>query len=450
MNSTQFTSWQNGLTPYGELFIERLEDIQFTFLPEDVWQTYSFVLLNPEPVSVSINIEISQDFLVKTLNFDKAFIWIKIVTLSAIPLFLFQILLKATPDDLRDKIIFRILPAKYREYSHAEKKHFPILFIALVIVSILCFTLSVTFSQRADNAFIIINEIWKDYYYRFAIESLFLCILLITLFAFAMILWNFFYYPLTVQNYPNLELYKLHIKTELNFIKKLVIEPYHIIFLICFSAIPFLILRFTNNFLLYMSSFSLFIIYVTYIVSLASLKTQKELYDLFKDFEYTQALLSTGVIFSIIVVFAIRIILPIQVIISKYILDRSILLSHISNPGLLTSHSVVEYFVDYVIPVSAFSIPLAMLIVYYSFVFFENFYLPRKKEFKNIKVQKNILRDTLFGLVFFFAVFGLSLWLQSLLKPLDFRGILISLGSSFIASSFRNYLEAMKTLTKPE
>jgi hypothetical protein len=45
---------------------------------------------------------------------------------------------------------------------------------------------------------------------------------------------------------------------------------------------------------------------------------------------------------------------------------------------------------------------------------------------------------------FFRATFALNLWLQSLLTVIDPQRVLISLTSSFIASSFRNYLEAIR------
>jgi hypothetical protein len=123
---------------------------------------------------------------------------------------------------------------------------------------------------------------------------------------------------------------------------------------------------------------------------------------------------------------------PILDLIFAYIVKSSVLAI-----TQILQFNKIEFF-NIINPFFLYTFPLYTVIYYYLFVFFLILYLPKNKEIKDILVE------LILELIFFFVIFGLNLWLQSFLITIDPQTVLISLLSSFIASSLRRYLEDIK------
>jgi len=447
MNNTQFECWKNGSEPVGEVSKEKLQNAQLLFSPEDTWGWYYLVLLNSEDINVNVHIEIFQTFLVKILNYEYAFAWLKIALLSAIPLFILPLPLRVTLDNIMDWIGYKTLPRKYKNYAEegvlaGKRLSFHVL---LIIVGFVCLLANLYVSSLL-NYFTFTGDIWRDYFCRFSILTMLLYVMLLTIFSLTLMLWNFFYLPLTSKFYPNLEVYRKHTKIYYDILVTLLKSPLSIIFYFLFSIFVFSLLMQEIDVSTYLYLLILpFTIYLGYIVSLAYFKTQQKVTTKPEiDFKHVKASFSTGILISVIGINIMWTSFPLLNIISQHILDRSILIAQCSVSGACSSKGILGFF-NNIIPIIAYLIPLGGLFLYYSFVFFSVLCLRRKKEFTNVPLPANVLAECMWDLAFFFIVFGLSLWLQSLITPLDFQKILLSLASSFIASSFREYLKTMRT-----
>jgi hypothetical protein len=228
--------------------------------------------------------------------------------------------------------------------------------------------------------------------------------------------------------------------------KNLLTSPSSVFLVIFFASLILSVVHTTEaEFLHYFSILMLILgLYIGYINGLAYLKTQKLVKTRsLTDFNYIKAEIASVAMLSIIIVYGFKQFSTFLNVFSKYIVGKNIFI--LSRPSLLPSITgLLTGLTDFFLPYVAYIFPLVVLTMYYFFVFSCIFLLPRKEEFRSIRIPRIILDDLAFELIFFFIVFSLSLWFQSLFTAVDLQQIPISLGASFIASSFRNYLEAMK------
>ena len=448
MNSTQFEYWKNNFIPMAEISKEKLQDTQLLFSPKNTWGRYYLVLINPENNDLHVHIEIFQEFIVKVLDYNYAFTWLEISLVSLILLLILPFPLRVTLDDIMDRITCTLLPAKYRDYAEEYicARRLQVFHMVLTLATFILFIVNLYISSLL-NRFILVDDIWRDYWYRYSILSMILCVMFLIIFSLTVMLWNLFYLPLNSKYYPDLRVYKKHIKIYSEFLGMLLKGSRSIIFYFILSISIFVIciLNQEMDFPTFLCLCILpFMIYLGYVTSLAYFKTQRKVAtkpDI--DFKRIKASYSTFILISVIGINILFTSLPLLNLVSQRILDRSILIAKCSISGIWTSEDILVFF-NNILPTIAYSIPLIGLFLYYSFIFF-SILLRRKKEFMNICLPVNVLAECIWDLTFFFTVFRLSLWLQFLITPLNFKKILISLISSFIASSFREYLRAMKS-----
>jgi hypothetical protein len=457
MNFTQFKIWQNGSMPYGEISKEKVENIQLTLFPKNVWQRYYLVFLNKENININVSIKIHQQFIIKILDYNRAFTWLKIALLSIASLFMLQYTLKVTPDDIINKWIDKITNKIFQEktWKYIKREPYQPFFIFIIIIAnSIFFIISIILSLKADVSFIIINQMWKDYLYRFLIFIFLLSVILVTFLMVAIILWHLLCLPLIRKYYSNLEIYRETTETFNKFLKELLKKPFSIIFFFCyFTLLIFMLTKELNLYLYIFTSISSFIVYIAYIGSLAYFKvfkihqiiaTNLSNTDLKATFNSTRsirienalrchkAMVNSCIIISIIIILILMIFFPILDLIFAYIVKSSVLAI-----TQILQFNKIEFF-NIINPFFLYTFPLYTVIYYYLFVFFLILYLPKNKEIKDILVE------LILELIFFFVIFGLNLWLQSFLITIDPQTVLISLLSSFIASSLRRYLEDIK------
>jgi len=464
MNSTQFKLWKNGSAPSGG--ITEKETTKLIFPPKNVWE-YFLVLVNMRNSSINVSMEVSQQFLVKRLDYGRAFIWLNIAVLSAIPLFLLQIPLKVTFWDIKNRIIEKMLPARYRKYAKAGERSFLSILTSLVFIipGAILLLVGIIFSREIDKEFgeaSLINQLFKDSLYRFLVETFLLCVVFAALFLFlGSVLWDLLNYPLKHKYYPNPEIYEKRARTEQSLLQKSLVEPQSILFYLCFSALFVLMLLFVpahqiNVYitLLFLVPLLLLALYFGYITSRVYLKTQQIFpIDPTADFKYIKATTSSFAIVSVVAVYILQAFVPFVNLTSKYIINQSILVSSIiiSAQEVSLSWIPVEVF-NYIASFLPNFIFLTILILHWSQTIFSVIYWPRKKEFKDIRLPKNILTDFVLDLLFFLVVFVFSLLItsgsssqpQSLVGTVNPQEILSSLISALIASSFEDYLEAIR------
>jgi len=461
MNSTQFKLWKNGSAPSEEITEKLTRTTRLTFSPKNVWGAYFLVLVNMRNGNISVDIEVSQQFLIKGLDYGRAFMWLKVAALSAIPLFLLQIPLKVTLDDIINRIVGKMLPARYRKYV-IEKRSFILtpFFLGIIIVGATAVLASIYFShqmidflKKLGGKSSLIDQIIEDCCYRFAVEMFLLYVALVTLFYFVFALWNLLLLPLKHKYYPDFEIYKKHTETFLSFLQKFLIKP-RILLYLCSSLSIMSVLALLTALLINIDiSFTLvawvlsplLALYFGYALSWADLKTQQIApTDPIADFKFNKALSSSVAIFSVVAVYALQAFVLFVNLTSKYIVDQAVL-------NLFSSRRIVEVFNNLasLLPNSLF---LAALVLYWSQTIFSVVYWPRKKEFKDIRLPKDILTDLILDLLFFLVVFVFSLLIisgsssqpQSLVRTVNPQEILSSLISALIASSFEDYLEAIR------
>lgn len=206
-------------------------------------------------------------------------------------------------------------------------------------------------------------------------------------------------------------------------------------------------------------------VYFGYIASLVYFKSWKKiiakkeinLKHIKNLFRYIKAVFSAGILISTVFIIMWRASFPLLNLILQYMVDRNIfvsqsiedhtltsefMLSLCTRNVLLSSERILSLFNNMIV-ILAFTAPAALLLVRYSFIFFSTLYFHKKEEFINIPLPTNALTECMLDLAFFFVVFGLNLWLQSIISSLDLHKIAWSLVSSLLAASFREYLEAI-------
>ena len=181
---------------------------------------------------MKVYMKVRQEFLVKVLDYKRAFTYLKIAILSAIPLFLLQVPLRVTPDDIIDRVRTAILPVKYRRYASAEKNtRMPIFYTCITLISILNLITVYGHSLRIPTFCIFARQILEDYLYRSALLIFIMVIFIYALLGLAYIIWTPFIYILIPRYYPDLEVYLESKRTHFNyFMKNLLTSPPSIIF----------------------------------------------------------------------------------------------------------------------------------------------------------------------------------------------------------------------------
>jgi len=444
VNATQLK--EGRISEYtAELYRGRIEKVNLSFSPSNKWQTYYLVVLNNRNNNISAHVRIRQEFVAKRPIYTNAFNWLKVGLLGILLSFILQVPLRLTVDDMGSRILGRILPTKYRKYVKAEEARMLIFHTIIAVTSILAIGEILILEGRLNEFHPVTKDILNDYFYRLFITFFLTALVLSLIFEVAEIFWRIFYCILLPKAYPNVERYRYSTSMNVRFLKEAILHPYSILFHVGLGFLAMLILLATGNgFALYIAVLAPpYVVYLSYIVSLAYLKTQKKVAsNPFNDFKLLRIGMGSAIVISIILVYGIHALVPFLSILFKNILDKSILF-HGEVKELIFSKDVIDY-IRYLEPYLAYSVPLVCIAIYYLTELFSIAYLPRKKEFQDVSVPRSLLREAGLELLFFIAVFLLSLWLESLLINLCFHYILIALLSSFIASFFRNYLEFFK------
>lgn len=443
MNSTQFWHWKNGTTPYGELFEEQIDELQQIFVPGDFWKNYFLVLLNTNNITVEVDIKILDEFLVKVVDYGRPFAFLRIAFISAVLLFLLQIPLNVTIDDLILKVEARF-HKRFKEYVVTELKGFRVLYAVNILIGLFCVIASVALSFAADR-FTYVNHIWKDYIYRYFLTFFLLSAFLGCFLTMARMFWGFLYWPLTIKFYKNRETFLRYIKTYSEILKKLLVKPFSIIFYVCWLSVLCFSSLGTELGVQILHCIGIFTsgIYLGYNLSLAYFKTQQLVVTNFiDDLRYAKAAIGSTAIISIIAVYGLKAALPLlDVVFCDYVVGKSVLVSAARIPELPTARDIFDE-LNYLIPYVAYYLPLFAIVIYYSFAFFSALYMP--KVFKDIDVSQGIRADLKFEIIFLFLVFSVSTWFESLFTTITPQKILLSLAKSFIATLFRSYLETLR------
>lgn len=438
MNSTRLSTWRNGSAPEGDFSRKGVNKTRITFSPRNAWQMHYLVLINPEDRNASVDIRVYQTFYLKVFNYDNALNWLKIAVLSGIPLFALQIPLKATPDDFKDKIYFLMVPKRYKRYELVEERPIPIFFTVIIMIVILCIMAVTHLCAEIDRMLIpnpiltIVGVLFKDYTYRFGIAHFLLGLLLTLMMICVLIFWRVSQAMLLTIHYPKLERYKKMVVFQSKLMKKLLVDPHSVMFYFFLGLMAlFLFQTGRRNATILLVAFSVF---CSYIVSQILNKTRKEFklkaHEYVRDFKYIKGVAGSAIIASIMAFYSFYPILWMLRFVSHFVLDRSVLSSYTSLscfPSWFEDICEAQPFIAYLIP-------LCMLVIYYSLVVFSRDHLPRK-----------FLREFALEPIFFISVFGISIWLQSLYAPIKAPQVTISLISSLITSSFRNYLKVLES-----
>ena len=425
-----------------------------SFSPPSTWQIYCLVVENNRGnKTTSVYIRVRQEFIVKKPIYTKAFNWLKVGILGMVLFFVLQAPLRLTLDDIMLSIENRILPVKYRKYVKGINARMPIFYSTTILAGILIISVIIGgmfYLEGLPQVSLVARSILEDYFYRFGIAWFLTFSVVEVMFVTSIIFWKILTYIPLPKLYPNAEIYRETSATYTKYLKEAMLRPYSICFHVGFLVA--LVSALVSGSILQVISLeiweliltvflSLYLVFLGYMLSIAYLKTQEKLYSsTLNDFTYEKAVMGSAILISIIFILESYALIPFLNMLLKGILDKSILYHRIR--GLCFSEEVISY-LKYVEPYVTYLVPLASIAVYYLFVLFTIVYLLRRS-FQDIRILKSLLRDTEYELLFFIVVFLLSLWLESLYTSINFRSISISLLSSFIASTFRNYLKCLK------
>ena len=466
MNDIQFKCWRNSSIASGIISKEEVDNIQLTFSPEDIWGSYHLVLVNSRETDVNVHIRLVQKFFVRVLDYRNAFEWFKIAFLAIIVLLMLPLPLGLAIDNLMFQIRRRLL-SKYGVYT--PKRPIPVFQIVLII-SIIFFLVHSCSLLPSLTHFTFVANIWEDYLYRLAISDTLLAIIFVIILSLSLNVLHFLEMLLMRKCYADPDTHRKFDKIMYNTGMLLLKRPKNIIFLVICILFLMMLNGLLPPFLNFCSELSPLIclclvpsfasVYGGYIISLAYFKTEQKIETKTEiDFKYIKAFLSTGILVSATFIIMWRASFPLLNLILQHTLDQNVLVLRCIRDGVLTSKHMLslcteneiftcEHLLSLINDLTvtfAFIVPVTFSLVRYSFIFLSILYLNKKEEFINIPLPANALNESVLDLVFFFIVFGLNLWLQSLISSFDFQKVAWSLASSFAAASFREYLEVIRS-----
>jgi len=448
MNLSQFQDWKSNSDTLVAAF-HNFTNINFEFSPKNPWSPYFLLLKNNLNSNITLNFNSEQLFLLKIFNYKNNFNWLKLSSFFLLVSLFLQYKFKIIPENLLYRFIYTVIPRRYRKFVTRIP---PIFFTVFCIILFLTILFCIYISYNIDKKFTFINQYWKDNYYRMCIEITILTIIIEAIFIIAYLFWFILHCPIVYYYYKDIEQKKEHDKIFITFLNKYLLNFYSIIFYLLNSA--WFVFIFKSNiksiFLIAFLTFSPFLIYISYLTTLTENKVNKKIYKsisvyMERNFEFYKASFGSTLILSLIIAFFINLSLFLLKPVSQFILDNGILTSNINREGLLKSAIILKDVKEF-IPVFVYYIPLSILIVYYAIIAFTVILAYLQKSIINRAYHKkvsNIIKKTFFDLIFFIMTFLSSLWLQSQLLEIKYPNILISLASSFIATSFKNYLQTL-------
>ena len=449
LNSTQFEIWKNGSTSDKTIFHD-FTRIQFAFFPEDLWNSYFLVFQNVNDSDAIITSVIEQQFLLQIFDHENSFNWLRIAALSAMASLALQFYFKITVEHVWWRIEHFYTSKKHRKYFF---KGGPILTIGLCVAGTFGICYLVFMGYRIDGMFTFVNYLVKDYYYRLYVEAIFVGVIMSFIFMLALSIWDLWHYQVLVRWYPDHEQKRKRDKAWVAFFKKYLTNLYSLIFYLPFIVWGSFVSQLGIEMLPKLIALSApFLIFIAYVAIKAEFKLQKEVVvpayqNLDLDFNYYKAGVGSGLLVSVFVVYVINYVLDISKPISRLIIDQGIIVAY-SHYNLAKGAVQVINEVKQVTFSFSYIIPLCFLIIYYSLIFFSMTPAYLTKTIKNdiyLKKTSIILKDTLWDLFLFIATFAVSTWIQSQLTPIRYQQILISLTASFIATSFKNSLQALRS-----
>jgi len=438
-NATELGVSKDLASHQGVLVIEGVNKLHLEFFPKHPWQSLQLKLRNTQNSSTTVNLEASQLFVVSVLRYDAAFAWLTAACVSVVVVFVLQLVLRVTPDDLPNMALRVMLPHKYRRYLSTQT--LPSFWAISAIIGLVLVGTSIVLASRAEANLVLTANIWEDYWYRFSASLFLLLITMIAIVTGIRILWGFVYYPLCARYYPDAVLKKQADELFIAFMRRSLLARRSLIAYGVLGVIMVLLLNSGIRLELFLAVWmAAFLIFLAHVSSRAYVKSWRRTSSApLHDFRFIRSSFGASFIVSVLFVYAFQLATPIIGAFSRGFLDKSVLVVHnMSKEWLLTSAGFAGYFKD-VTPVFAYLVPISVTIFYYFFAGFSTIQLPAE-------LKKHARSDVLADLAFFVLVFLCAIWLQSLFVQLHAQQVLISLASSFIAASFRNYLEAWRNV----
>jgi hypothetical protein len=320
-----------------------------------------------------------------------------------------------------------------------------LLFLA-IIGGLLTFGSIITEAQFKNNM-PFTSAIWTDYLYRVLVVIIILAAVFFLIVEVSLILWEPTQIPLRAKYFGSAFPRKAQIDESwgLSF-EKILTKKRYLTIIVCFLLFPLIALLFRGFPTQMITDATTFLtiwliglivgIYVAYVVVLSYGETTKYIsVSWSREVKLHKASMGSGILLMVLILFILRATVHLMQVIWKQLLDNGVLASHLSYTPFTSAH--VTILSDFVTSLVAYLVPMVATIFYYFFTIFA------KRHFSSpvwAKAQKELILDTMF----FAATFSGGLWLQSLVVPIDYDRIVISLTASFLLNSFKNYLEALR------
>jgi len=420
------------------LVTESVNNLDLKFSTDCYWQSFLLVIANDESHDVTVNLKTSQVFIVRTVRYDAAFIWLSAAFVSAAAIFAFQYLLHLTPDDLPDRALRVLLPKRYKQYITARR--LPSLWFVSVLVGCVLVGTSILIVNRAEGNLILTAQIWEDYWYRLVVSLFLLLVTMMAILTAIRVIWGFVYYPLSARYYPDASAKKRGDALFVMLLSRSLLAPRS---LAVYGILVVVIVMLFNSSVglelclaVWMPAFLVFLAYTSSQVYLESLRRSSS--TPLHDFHFIKSSFGATFVISLLAVYSFQLATPLVRAVSQTFLDKAVLVTHNVQEWILSSTGLVSYFA-YVTPIFAYVVPISAAFYYYFFVAFSTLRFPSQ-------LVKKARKELVMDLAFFVIVFLCTLWLQSLYVQRDLQQVVVSLASSFIATSFRSYLEAWRSV----